>query len=274
MKKVLIILAVAVILLIGVGIYIIEEPRTIAKACTEEAKICPDGSAVGRTGPKCEFAPCPETTKPDNATSAKLNQTIVINTISITPLAVSQDSRCAVDVTCIWAGTVVLHARLSYGNEKLETDLTLGSPLQFSNHLVTLTEVTPARHSQQTITLIDYQFSFKVSSVVTIVTSGTLAGRMTIGPICPVEQLDHPCQPTPEMFAARKIYVYLPDKTTQVKIITPSGDGTFSASLPAGIYYVTMPSQGIGSVTGLPATVTIKPSQTVAIVVDVDTGLR
>src|SRR5574342_37522 len=29
------------------------------KACTEEAKLCPDGSAVGRTGPNCEFAPCP-----------------------------------------------------------------------------------------------------------------------------------------------------------------------------------------------------------------------
>ncbi len=29
------------------------------KACTEEAKICPDGSSVGRTGPNCEFAPCP-----------------------------------------------------------------------------------------------------------------------------------------------------------------------------------------------------------------------
>jgi len=29
------------------------------KACTEEAKVCPDGSAVGRTGPNCEFAPCP-----------------------------------------------------------------------------------------------------------------------------------------------------------------------------------------------------------------------
>ncbi|MEK6946090.1 MAG: IPT/TIG domain-containing protein [Nanoarchaeota archaeon] len=28
-------------------------------ACTEEAKICPDGSAVGRTGPNCKFAPCP-----------------------------------------------------------------------------------------------------------------------------------------------------------------------------------------------------------------------
>lgn len=30
-------------------------------ACTKEAKICPDGSSVGRSGPKCEFAQCPAT---------------------------------------------------------------------------------------------------------------------------------------------------------------------------------------------------------------------
>ena len=28
-------------------------------ACTMEAKLCPDGSAVARTGPNCEFAACP-----------------------------------------------------------------------------------------------------------------------------------------------------------------------------------------------------------------------
>ncbi len=28
--------------------------------CTQDAKLCPDGSYVGRTGPKCEFAACPE----------------------------------------------------------------------------------------------------------------------------------------------------------------------------------------------------------------------
>ncbi|HEX7018185.1 MAG TPA: hypothetical protein VF209_04740 [Patescibacteria group bacterium] len=28
-------------------------------ACPMDAKICPDGSSVGRTGPNCEFAPCP-----------------------------------------------------------------------------------------------------------------------------------------------------------------------------------------------------------------------
>lgn len=28
-------------------------------ACTQEAKMCPDGTSVGRTGPNCEFSPCP-----------------------------------------------------------------------------------------------------------------------------------------------------------------------------------------------------------------------
>lgn len=32
-------------------------PRSIA--CTMEVKLCPDGSAIGRTGPNCEFAECP-----------------------------------------------------------------------------------------------------------------------------------------------------------------------------------------------------------------------
>jgi len=28
--------------------------------CTMDAKLCPDGSYVGRVPPDCEFAPCPE----------------------------------------------------------------------------------------------------------------------------------------------------------------------------------------------------------------------
>lgn len=40
--------------------HVCKNVRREMKACTEEAKVCPDGSAVGRTGPNCEFAPCPE----------------------------------------------------------------------------------------------------------------------------------------------------------------------------------------------------------------------
>jgi len=32
-------------------------------ACTQEALICPDGSSVSRSGPKCEFSPCPTIVK-------------------------------------------------------------------------------------------------------------------------------------------------------------------------------------------------------------------
>lgn len=39
------------------------------KACTMEAKLCDDGSYVGRTGPNCEFAPCPVASKQDIADS-------------------------------------------------------------------------------------------------------------------------------------------------------------------------------------------------------------
>ncbi len=39
---------------------VLEQVKKIkSEACTEEAKVCPDGTTVGRTGPNCEFTPCP-----------------------------------------------------------------------------------------------------------------------------------------------------------------------------------------------------------------------
>lgn len=32
---------------------------TPVHGCQLDAKVCPDGSAVGRQGPNCEFPPCP-----------------------------------------------------------------------------------------------------------------------------------------------------------------------------------------------------------------------
>jgi hypothetical protein len=37
----------------------ISTPSAKLKACTMDAKVCPNGISVGRTGPNCEFAPCP-----------------------------------------------------------------------------------------------------------------------------------------------------------------------------------------------------------------------
>lgn len=40
---------------------------TTSTACTMEAKVCPDGSSVGRTGPNCEFTACPFPNAEDKA---------------------------------------------------------------------------------------------------------------------------------------------------------------------------------------------------------------
>ena len=51
----LIILAAIAIAYLAIGLV----NKNEQPACTMEAKLCPDGSSVGRTGPNCEFAPCP-----------------------------------------------------------------------------------------------------------------------------------------------------------------------------------------------------------------------
>ncbi len=54
---------IVLILLIGVGGFVyrnVSERPMNPTACTLEAKICPDGSSVGRVNPpQCTFAPCP-----------------------------------------------------------------------------------------------------------------------------------------------------------------------------------------------------------------------
>lgn len=97
---------------------------------------------------------------------------------------------------------------------------------------------------------------------------------MTIGPICPVERPDHPCLPTPEMFAAHKVYVYTARLKTFIATITPNASGTFAISLSVGDYLVDMEHQGIGAINGVPQTVHIEAGKTTEIKIDVDTGIR
>lgn len=65
MKKLLIITVVALALIFG-SWAMAENANSVVSSsdtsaiCTQEAKICPDGTSVGRTGSNCEFAPCPQ----------------------------------------------------------------------------------------------------------------------------------------------------------------------------------------------------------------------
>ena len=61
--KLIVGIVVVILVIAGAGgayFFVSQRSDTEPVACTLEAKICPDGSAVGREGPSCEFAECPE----------------------------------------------------------------------------------------------------------------------------------------------------------------------------------------------------------------------
>ena len=64
--------ALAVLVVVGGAVALIASPagtqQGTGTACTAEAMQCPDGSYVGRTGPNCEFAACPDTGTPASGT--------------------------------------------------------------------------------------------------------------------------------------------------------------------------------------------------------------
>jgi len=174
----------------------------VQRACTDEAKICPDGSAVGRTGPNCEFSPCSTTgtgtttyecdqdamTCPDGSTVGRIGadchfarcpapgatsgtiQTTVgqkmtaLNT-TVTPLEVTSDSRCPTDVQCIWAGTVKVRTKVENASSSSMLELTLGSATSTLGVQLTLSDVSPSKTSGGSIPISSYRFIFTIKKI-------------------------------------------------------------------------------------------------------------
>lgn len=81
------------------GKSIISPKSNQPKACTQEAKQCPDGSYVGRTEPNCEFKPCPTSNPPQTQDRAKERETYAEATPNPDISGCKVDSDCDVN-TC------------------------------------------------------------------------------------------------------------------------------------------------------------------------------
>jgi hypothetical protein len=103
--------------------------------------------------------------------------------------------------------------------------------------------------------------------------TGTLAGNVTIGPLCPVE----PCTVTPHrltaVYAARTIVVSMPGGVVVAQAVPDPYTG-FSFVLKPGTYIVDIKHQGIDRSPELPKTVTIRAGETIRLDISIDTGIR
>ena len=91
---------------------------------------------------------------------ALIAQTIYVDGPRVTPLKVIEDSRCPMNARCVWAGRVVLRAKVEGGAWKRTIDLTLGEPVQVADGELTLVSVTPDRRTDKVIKPRDYRFAF------------------------------------------------------------------------------------------------------------------
>ena len=271
MKKQFIIVCISALVVFAVGFTLTANNKPKEVACTMEAKLCPDGSSVGRTGLNCEFEPCPELTKEPGTT--KINQPTELGGVSFTPLEVVEDSRCPVDVVCIQAGTVRARMRLEHEGEAQDATLTLGRPIIFAGKQVSLTSVFPAPQSQKTMAQSEYRFEFIVMPSPAS-GRGTIHGNVNIGPICPVERVDVPCPVPSEAYTSRDIVIYRGDGVTEITSFAINSDGTYSVSLAPGSYVLNMIRQGIDRGSGLPHAFTIIAGSSQEFDFSIDTGIR
>lgn len=137
-----------------------------AVACTLEAKMCPDGTYVGRVAPSCEFEQCkiadnttPIANSRDDVKIKKMStsqgqyNTFESNGASIVVTEILEDSRCPVNVQCVWEGTIIVRADVNVKNINKELILELNKPVSSDGKTITLIEAGPKNN---------YNFKFNV----------------------------------------------------------------------------------------------------------------
>lgn len=147
------------------GIFSVTDSLTVTGdgpyACHADAKICPDGSSVGREGPKCEFAACPAANATSSRVTTYLGGDAVGMNVSVSPQEVVSDSRCPQEVTCVWAGTVQVRTILSTAVSHGVHVMSIGEPQLFGDYTITLTDVSPTK-TEVAIPDSSYRFTFLI----------------------------------------------------------------------------------------------------------------
>ena len=107
--------------------------------------------------------------------------------------------------------------------------------------------------------------------------AGFLEGKISIGPICPVEKdpPDPDCLPTADTYKAYPVSVWTSDGRRKIMQISPELDGSYITDLEPGNYLIVLETgrSNIGS-SNLPVEVTITSDNVTTLNIDIDTGIR
>ena len=95
--------------------------------------------------------------------TAGLAQTATVNGIRIRPLQVVEDSRCPANVQCVWAGRLIVRARMNGQGWTQIRDFELGVFQAVDRYRITLVAAEPQKTSPGKIDPQVYRFTFSAS---------------------------------------------------------------------------------------------------------------
>lgn len=99
---------------------------------------------------------------------------------------------------------------------------------------------------------------------------GIISGKVTVGPLCPVE----PC-PSPQPNPYSSLELVLQPKVGSSIFVKLNANGSFQAEAPAGTYSLDIANcKFLGCKYALPKTVIVEADKTTAVTIDIDTGIR
>jgi hypothetical protein len=126
-------------------------------------KTSPQGPSTNATStPSTSTAPNPNVVSYGQVT-LRLGESARFADLTVTPLSVTEDSRCPQGVQCVWAGTVRVNVRIVSGMGTSTQIIELGKSVTTEAEEVSLIGVTPVPVSGSTIASADYRIVFLVA---------------------------------------------------------------------------------------------------------------
>ncbi|WP_152980301.1 hypothetical protein [Tsuneonella troitsensis] len=110
----------------------------------------------------CTMVPPPNSTPPQpQGYAVPFDVPVRVGDLVVTPKKMVEDSRCPMNARCVWAGRVVVTARIVGPGFSDTADLTLGEPFGTNGKMLALVSVRPEKTTQAEIGPRDYRFAFE-----------------------------------------------------------------------------------------------------------------
>lgn len=190
---------------------------------------------------------------------------------------VIEDSRCPVDVQCIWAGQVVVRLVGEHSDGRVAA-LALTMPAgglgsgMLGDLRVEAQGIEPVRRAGSP-TPVAYILSLRIGVPQAPISSARsgVRGRVTIGPMCPVMRVDEPCPDQPY----RATLVVQDTAGREVARVESSADDAYALPLPPGAYVMAPQSPSASRLPwASPQPFEVRASAWITLDISFDSGIR